>query len=228
MLEWRAARRRPTPTTRWGRMSARQRSSEFQVGGEPRRLHCSALATGAWEDRTIVVVRNKGPQNLAIQHVKNGAGRMDIWYHLADEAGLEKEKPTLETSAADGIIAVVAASDTTASTLSSLVWFLLSHPEYYRRVQQELDSVIVDGDDPFDANKHQELHFLSACMSKRNDASSPAASNQWHEASSARPTWRHIADEATSIYSPAYALHRNPAYFSHPGPFFKARGLPIY
>jgi hypothetical protein len=45
------------------------------------------------------------------------------------------------------------------------VWFLLSNPEYYTRVQQELDGVIVDGDDPFDANKHQELHFLSACMS---------------------------------------------------------------
>jgi cytochrome P450 len=62
-------------------------------------------------------------------------------------------------------VAIVAASDTTASTLSSLVWFLLSNPEYYRRVQEELDTVIVDGDDPFDVNKHQELHLLSACMS---------------------------------------------------------------
>src|ERR1700761_4137468 len=83
----------------------------------------------------------------------------------ADEAGLEKEKPPLETVAADGIVAIVAASDTTASTLSSLVWFLLSKPECYRRVQQELDSVITDGDDSFDVNKHQELQFLSACMS---------------------------------------------------------------
>ncbi|KAF7363917.1 hypothetical protein MSAN_01049800 [Mycena sanguinolenta] len=110
---------------------------------------------------------NKFAQDLAIRRVKNGSvSQMDLWYHVADEAGLEKEKPTLETSAADGIVAIVAASDTAASTLCSLVWFLLSNPEYYRRVQQELDSVIVDGDDPFDVNKHQELHFLSACINE--------------------------------------------------------------
>jgi cytochrome P450 len=83
----------------------------------------------------------------------------------ADEAGVEKQKPTFEESAADGIVAIIAASDTVASTMCSLVWFLLSNPEYYRRVQQELDSVFVDGDDPFEVSKHQELHFLSACMS---------------------------------------------------------------
>ncbi|KAJ7311586.1 cytochrome P450 [Mycena albidolilacea] len=157
-------------------------------------------------------------QNLAIQCVKNGAGRMDIWYHLADEAGLEKEKPTTESSAADGIIAVIAASDTTASTLSSLVWFLLSRPEYYRRVQQELESVIVDGDDPFDANKHQELHFLSACINKMMCLHPPLPTNGRRQVPLGQPG-RHIAGqfipEGTSIYRPAYALHRNPAYFSH-------------
>ncbi|KAJ7864745.1 cytochrome P450 [Mycena olivaceomarginata] len=168
-------------------------------------------------------------QNLAIQRVKNGAGRMDIWYHLADEAGLEKEKPTLETSAADGIIAVIAASDTTASTLSSFVWFLLSHPEYYRRVQLELDSVIVDGDDPFDANKHQELHFLSACINETMRLHPPLPTNGTRQVPLGQPG-RHIAGrfipEGTSIYSPAYALHRNPAYFSHPDQFLPDRWLP--
>jgi cytochrome P450 len=32
--------------------------------------------------------------------------------------------------------------------------------------------------------------------------------------------------EGTSIYSPAYALHRNPAYFSHPDQFLPDRWLP--
>ncbi|KAJ7805620.1 cytochrome P450 [Mycena olivaceomarginata] len=169
-------------------------------------------------------------QNLAIQRVNNGAGRMDIWYHLADEAGLEKEKPTLEISAADGILAVIAASDTTASTLSSLLWFLLSNPEYYRRVQQELDSVIVDGDDPFDASKHQELHFLSACMSNETmRLHPPLPTNGTRQVPLGQPG-RHIAGrfipEGTSIYTPAYALHRNPAYFSHPDQFLPDRWLP--
>ncbi|KAJ7864746.1 high nitrogen upregulated cytochrome P450 monooxygenase 2 [Mycena olivaceomarginata] len=145
-------------------------------------------------------------QNLAIQRVKNGAGRMDIWYHLADEAGLEKEKPTLETSAADGIIAVVAASDTTASTLSSLVWFLLSNPEYYRRVQLELDN----------RNETMRLH-------------PPLPTNGTRQVPLGQPGRRiagRFIPEGTSIYSPAYALHRNPAYFSHPDQFLPDRWLP--
>ncbi|KAF8185897.1 cytochrome P450 [Mycena galopus ATCC 62051] len=79
-------------------------------------------------------------QNLAIRRMKSGAMKINLWYHFllwADEAGLEKEKPTLEIAAADGI-------------------FLLSEPEYYRRVKQELDSVIVHGDDPPDYFSHPD------------------------------------------------------------------------
>ncbi|KAJ6478423.1 cytochrome P450, partial [Mycena sanguinolenta] len=93
-------------------------------------------------------------QSLAIQRMKNGAvGTMDLWYHLADEGDLEKEKPTLKTSAAD-VVAVVAASDTTTSALNSPAWFLLSNPDHYRCAQQEVDTVFVDGDDFFDVSKH--------------------------------------------------------------------------
>jgi cytochrome P450 len=132
----------------------------------------------------IVEEFNEFAKNLAMQRTKKGAvATMDLSYHLAslslssatciltlrgniqtDEAGLEKEQPTLETAAGDGVTAIIAASDTTASTMSSLVWLLLSNPKCYERVQQELDNVFVNGDDFFDVGKHQELHFLSACM----------------------------------------------------------------
>ncbi|KAJ7254709.1 cytochrome P450 [Mycena haematopus] len=169
-------------------------------------------------------------QTLAIQRMKNGAvGTMDLWYHIADEGCLEKEKPNLKTSAADGIVAIVAASDTTASALSSIIWFLLSNHEYYRRVQQELDSVIVEGDDPFDVNKHQELLFLSACINETLRLHPPlptGGSRQVHLKQPGRTIAGRFIPEGTSVFTPAYSLHRNPDYFfPHPDKFLPERWL---
>ncbi|KAF7360564.1 hypothetical protein MVEN_00787500 [Mycena venus] len=179
----------------------------------------------------IIQEFNDFGQGLAIQRMeKTAVDRKDLWYHLADEAGLEKEKPTLKTVAADGIVAIVGASDTTASALSSLVWFLLSNPEYYRRVQKELDSVISDGDDPFDVNKHQELQFLSACINETLRLHPPLPSNggtrQVHLNQCGRNIAGRFIPEGTSVYTPTYSLHRNPDYFSYPDQFLPDRWLP--
>ncbi|KAJ7139169.1 cytochrome P450 [Mycena epipterygia] len=178
----------------------------------------------------IIQEFNDFGQGLAIQRMKNGgSGTQDLWYHLADEAGLEKEKPTLESSAADGIVAVVAASDTTASVLSSLVWFLLSHSECYRRVQLELDSVFDDGDDPLDVSKHPQLKFLSACINETMRLHPPVPTNGTRQVNpnmAGRYTAGRFIPPGTSIYTPSYSLHRNPAYFTSPDQFLPDRWLP--
>ncbi|KAJ7137801.1 cytochrome P450 [Mycena epipterygia] len=155
-------------------------------------------------------------QELALGRMKNGgAGTQDLWYHLADEAGLEKQKPTLENSAADGIIGIVAASDTTASALSSLVWFLLSDPECYRRVQLELDTVFVDGDNPLDVSKHTQLQLLSACINETLRLHPPVPTSGPREVpdTGGKDIAGRFFPPGTSIWTPPYTLHRNPAYF---------------
>ncbi|KAJ7481155.1 high nitrogen upregulated cytochrome P450 monooxygenase 2 [Mycena galericulata] len=181
--------------------------------------------------RTIQDFNDFG-QHLAIQRIQKGAvHRKDLWYHLADEPGPEKEKPTLESSAADGIVAIVAASDTTAHTLSSLIWFLLSNPEYYQRVQLELDDVCVDGDDPLDVSKHQHLVLLSACINETLRLHPPLPSigtRQVHlNSGGGRTIAGRFIPEGTSIYTPPYSLHRNPDYFfPFPDQFVPDRWLP--
>ncbi|KAF8205675.1 cytochrome P450, partial [Mycena galopus ATCC 62051] len=208
--------------------------------GERIRGHLKAsnlLAQVPWIVRTvhlfpqvgrIIRESNEFAQNLAARRMKNGAVVPDLWYHLA--TGLEKEKPTLETSAADGIVAVIAASDTAASALCSVVWFLLANPECYRRVKQELDRVVVDGDDPFDTNKHQELHFLSACINEALRLHPPLPTNgprQVHLNQPGRDIAGRFIPAGTTVYTPPYSLHRNPDYFfPHPDQFLPDRWLP--
>ncbi|KAJ6448843.1 cytochrome P450 [Mycena vitilis] len=172
---------------------------------------------------------NNYGQRLATQRINNGTGTKDLWYHLADEAELEKEKPTLENLAADGIVAVIAGSDTASSALSSFVWFLLSNAEHYTRLQQELDSVYTEGDDPFDVNKYGKLNFLSACINETLRLHPPLPSNGTRQVRLGQ-NGRNIAGryipEGTSVYMPAYSLHRNPDYFTYPDQFIPDRWLP--
>jgi cytochrome P450 len=81
-----------------------------------------------------------------------------------DEAGLEKQKPPLPNVIADGALAVVAGADTTASALSSLFFFLLSHPKYYEQLQEEIDSHFPLGADPLNTSSHADMKFLNACL----------------------------------------------------------------
>ncbi|KAJ6531192.1 cytochrome P450 [Mycena capillaripes] len=212
-----------------------------QVGQRIRDYLMAAALTGQipWMVQTLHIIPQVGrtiqefndfTQGLAIDRMKNGAvGTKDLWYHLADEAGLEKEKPSFEVTTADGVLAVIAASDTTAYVMSSLVWFLLSNPECYRRVQEELDSVFVDGDDPLDVSKHDQLNFLSACIDETLRLHPPLPTNGTRQVHIHQPG-RNIAGryipEGTSIYTPPYSLHRNPDYFSQPDQFIPDRWLP--
>ena len=85
-------------------------------------------------------------------------------YLQSDEAGLEKVKPSVGEVGADGTFAVVAGSDTTASALSSLFWFLLQNPKEYAKVKNEIDTVYDTGVDPLSAARHGQLVYLNACM----------------------------------------------------------------
>ncbi|KAK6997130.1 cytochrome P450 [Favolaschia claudopus] len=159
---------------------------------------------------------NSFGQNLAKKRIENVAmGTKDLWYHLADEAGLENEKPSLENSAADGIVALVAASDTVASTLCSFIWFILSHPKCYGRLQEELDRIIAD-EDPFAAAARQQLPYLSACLNETLRLHPPLPSNGTRQVYPTQPA-QIIAGKSipsgTTISTPAYSLHRNPDYF---------------
>lgn len=81
-----------------------------------------------------------------------------------DEAGVERSPPTLAEVAADGVLAIVAGSDTTATTLSSLFWALLSHPTAYRRLQAEVDRYYPPGEDAASTAHHPRMNYLNAVM----------------------------------------------------------------
>ncbi len=64
----------------------------------------------------------------------------------------------------DGILAVVAGADTVSSAMTSIFHCLLTHPETYRRLQEEVDRFYPPGEDACDSRPHREMTYLQAVM----------------------------------------------------------------
>lgn len=79
-----------------------------------------------------------------------------------DADGVQKDKPSATEVTADGALVIVAGSDTTSSTLSSLFWSLLCHPEAYVRLRAEVDAL--NPDDVLDTTRHSQMLYLNAVM----------------------------------------------------------------
>lgn len=67
----------------------------------------------------------------------------------------------LKTSPFLGSLAIVAGSDTTSSAITNLLYFLMTHPTAYKRLQAEVDEL---GDDLYDCTKQVHLPYLTAAM----------------------------------------------------------------
>ena len=57
-------------------------------------------------------------------------------------------------------------SDTTATTLANLWYYLLLYPAHYKRLQREIDAVFLRGEDPVDQGRLVGMVFLNACINE--------------------------------------------------------------
>ncbi|KAF7310178.1 hypothetical protein MIND_00391400 [Mycena indigotica] len=176
-------------------------------------------------------VRQFARQSAKRRMAAGPKGDKDLWYHLMDEEGHEKIKPTVPEVVLDGVLAIVAGSDTSAMTLSTFVWCMLTHPDVYARVQAEVDAVYPDrdGDALFEAERHDDLPFLTASLQETLRLYPPVPTGGARRVPAGPP--RVIAGThfpaGTQVVLPSYVVQRSPAHF-FPGPetFAPARWLP--
>lgn len=64
----------------------------------------------------------------------------------------------------DGLLAIIAGADTTASTLSHVFFRLLSNPETYKRLQAEVDQYYPPGENALDPTHYVRMSYLDAVM----------------------------------------------------------------
>ncbi|KAI1790041.1 cytochrome P450 [Ganoderma leucocontextum] len=166
----------------------------------------------------------------ATARMKVGSKVKDLWYHLSDEAELEKERPSLSNVVADGALAVIAGADTSASALTALVYFILSDTASYHKLRDEVDTVYPAGSDPTDVTLHDRLVWMDACINETLRLQPPVPTNGPRQVSYDGPgvkiSGRYVPP-GTQVYIPPYSIHRDARYFS-PSPecFLPSRWLP--
>lgn len=97
---------------------------------------------------------------------ERGPREKDMFYHFVNEEEGSEAYPPQSLVSETCKVAIVAGSDTTATTLSYLFYYLLANPEVLKRLRLELDEAFPVGEgDPFDFTRLSELPILNAVMS---------------------------------------------------------------
>ncbi|KAL0574519.1 hypothetical protein V5O48_007434 [Marasmius crinis-equi] len=148
--------------------------------------------------------------------VKTGAQTKDLWYHLTDEAGIEKVPPSRATVTSDSALAIVAGSDTTATVMTCFFWFLLANPECYKRLQKEVDEVYPAEENALDTTRHGKMKYLGACINEALRLMPPVPSGGPRivpQGSGGKQLAGHFLPEGTHVYVPTYCIHRRAYHF---------------
>ena len=121
-------------------------------------------------------------ERSVLKRLEAGANKKDLFYYLVRQytffptcsphrsrvqsgEGLpETERPSFNDVAQNGLLAIIAGSDTTSSVLTAIVYYLLLNPAVYERLQGEVDSAFPSAEEPLDNVKLSQLMWLNGCM----------------------------------------------------------------
>ncbi|RDB26248.1 hypothetical protein Hypma_006424 [Hypsizygus marmoreus] len=162
----------------------------------------------------------------AIARKKRGSPHKDLFHHLIDEDGVASNPPTVFEVVSDGGLAIIAGSDTTSTAITNLVYYLLSNPTAYKRLQAEIDEY---GEDALDYAKQAHMPYLNGALNESLRLLPPVLSgSQRHvdRGSGGKAIGEHFVPEGTSVFIPFYSLHRDPRNFAPlPNAFLPERWL---
>jgi len=153
-------------------------------------------------------------QKLAKRRIQEGSRVKDVFYHLIDEDNLFTDKPTMHEVISDAVLTVLAGSDTTFSAITNIIYFLISHPTTYKRLQAEVDGL---GDKLMDCSEQAQLPYLNAVINEALRLLPPILSGLQRAAekgSGGRMIGPVFVPESNQAFVHTYSLQRDPRYFS--------------
>lgn len=159
-----------------------------------------------------------------------GSGQKDLFYHLADEAGVEKEPVPAPVALSDSALVVIAGSDTTATVLSSLFFYLLEDPEKFQQLRAEVDK-FYPRREGITVDHFGEMEYLEACINETLRLSPPVPSGSPRAAlhpdsSRGKMLGPYYIQEGISAAVNFLAIQRDPKNFSpFPDTFWPDRWL---
>ncbi|CCM00869.1 uncharacterized protein FIBRA_02915 [Fibroporia radiculosa] len=152
------------------------------------------------------------------RRIKEGAVFDDLFYHLNDEAKLEDKPVPLPAVLSNAVTAIIAGSDTTTSTLTAAMCFLIENRSCFTRLRAEIDAAFPFGQvAPTEAGKLAQLEYLNAVINETLRMEPPVRTGL--QRAPAPKSGGHMLGssiflpEGTAVYASPYVYHRDPRYF---------------
>ncbi|EMD31236.1 hypothetical protein CERSUDRAFT_127530 [Gelatoporia subvermispora B] len=132
-----------------------------------------------------------------------------------NEDGSGKRGRPLSHVVNDGILAILAGSDTTANALTNLFYLLLANPAEYKRLQVEIDKYYPLGENALDTEHHQNMPILNAVINEalRLLPVVPGGSQRVCPPGG-KVVGSYYIPESTFTIIPTYSMNRDPRNFA--------------
>ncbi|KAK5053854.1 hypothetical protein LTR84_001816 [Exophiala bonariae] len=158
----------------------------------------------------------------AVNNAYAADGEKNLFAHIIHEAGKGEQLDEIDVKLEAGAL-IVAGSDTTAVTLTYLVWCVLSSPELSASLCAELKGLPVDYSD----RDLEDLPVLSAVIEEtlRLYGAAPGGIPR-QKPNGPEYLGGYLIPAGTTVTTQAYSLHRNARIFPDPLAFDHTRWLP--
>ncbi|TBU25227.1 high nitrogen upregulated cytochrome P450 monooxygenase 2 [Dichomitus squalens] len=167
-------------------------------------------------------------REFAIRRIKQGSTNRDLFYYLNNEDQLHSPPPPLHQLVDDGVLAIVAGSDTTSTALTSLFYCLLTHPKAYAAVVTEVDNCFSEGETTLTTACHGKLPYLDAAINESLRLFPPAPNGSLRQVPR-NGKGVHVGSifipPGTAVCCHLYSMHLDARNFSFPDTFWPERWL---
>ncbi|KAF9241320.1 cytochrome P450 [Melanogaster broomeanus] len=141
--------------------------------------------------------------------------RKDLFYHLIEAYHSDSQESPFTLIVSNSTLAIIAGSDTTASVLSNIIYYLLMNPIYLTRLREELDM-----------QHSRRRRYPQTRFFVYNHLSPHHCSVRLSRGTGGKMIGTHYITDGTQVQVPPYVLHRDPKYFfPHPDDFWPDRWL---
>ncbi|KAG6887334.1 hypothetical protein C0995_016108 [Termitomyces sp. Mi166 len=177
----------------------------------------------------VVAKKSKAFQDICYARIKkrleagSESSALDLIHHLMGNARLDSTTLDIKQLVNDAPLMVVAASDTTSLTLSTLFHYILCNPVVYSRLQAEIDNTKLAWDDHLGL---AQLEYLNATITEALRIIPPVLSGSSRApliGSGGFTLDSHFFPEGTTATIHTYTLHRDPRNFFLPEKFLPER-----
>ncbi|KAI9445739.1 high nitrogen upregulated cytochrome P450 monooxygenase 2 [Lactarius psammicola] len=161
-----------------------------------------------------------------LERLRIGADRKDLFYYLSGEDMPDGERPSPAEVVQDGMLAIIAGSDTSSSVLTAALYYLIRNPLAYEHLQAEVDGAFPSGEEPLNVTKLGQMEWLNGCINEALRLQPPIPSGSPRtvgKGKGAKVLGKLIIPEETQLSLHTYSIHRDPRNFHTPEAFLPER-----